>query len=530
LKSFFLSNEIDKIYYIIKKNMKNMILSDYYKKFLLKNINFSELLYFIEGKLSFFIVLILVIFTVLEFYYSNEKLNKLCGFITILSLFQILYSLIILQLVIVNGVFFYFEYEWNYFTNWFKIIVILVSMLCTWVTITFSFEEKIIHWEYYILILLSCVGNMLLVSSCNLIIIYLAIELQGLCFYILASIKTQSNFSTEAGVKYFAQGAVASGIFLLGSSIIYWALGTTNINSIYYIINLLTIDKNIEYIYNYMSVFLLGILLVIISLLMKLAVAPFHMWAPDVYEGVPTSVTFVFAILPKISLLVLLININIIFFEYSFYYIGFILLICGFFSIIIGVFATLYQIKLKRWFAFAGITHIGYIMLMMAMCNIISIRILLFYLIVYIILLICIFNFFFLLKKYSYDRSKIVTINELIIVFESNKIIAIFFSLILLSLIGIPPLIGFYSKYLLFYLFISEKLFILSLILIILNIISGFYYLRLIKKIFFFKKNDNIKGFLKKIDHFDAFFLSIMFFINVFSSIYIEEIFLMVAI
>jgi NADH:ubiquinone oxidoreductase subunit 2 (subunit N) len=168
-----------------------------------------------------------------------------------------------------------FQYEFNDFIFLLKIVVILISIVCIIFAISYSLNEKMIRWEYYILVLFSSLGNLLLISSFDLMSIYFGIEIQSLSFYILASFKIHSNFSTEAGVKYFTQGAVASGIYLLGSSIIYFATGTTNIYSIYLMLNTLT-DLNFTII-DFSNLFIFGLSLIIISLLMKLAVAPFHM-------------------------------------------------------------------------------------------------------------------------------------------------------------------------------------------------------------------------------------------------------------
>ena len=485
------------------------------------NLRYSELLYLPELSLSIYIFILLLFFTVLERFYTVDILNKLCALVSIISLMQTLYFLNIYSKINIRGSFFYFQYELNDLIILLKNIIIIISIICILFAINYSLYEKLIRWEYYILVLFSCLGNILLISSFDLMSIYFGIEIQSLCFYILASLKVHTNYSIEAGVKYFTQGAVASGFFLLGSSIVYFATGTTNLYSMYLMLNKIFIDNSMI---NFINVFSFGLSLIIISLLMKLAIAPFHMWAPDVYEGVPTPVTFIFAILPKIGLIITLIHINIICFENSLYYHSFIIFICGIISIFIGIFAGLYQTKIKRWFAFAGIAHMGYIVLIIVMPNVMSLEILLFYLFIYLFISISIFLIILVIRKNN-NNSKIKFIDELLIISDSNKQLAIFFSLVLLSVIGIPPLIGFFSKYFLFYLFINENLFFFSILLISLNVISGFYYLRLIKKIFFIEKNNNIKGFLKKLSHVDSLFFSFLLFINVFACLYLEEIF-----
>jgi len=186
-------------------------------------------------------------------------------------------------------------------SNYSKMIILLSSIACLVISQNYVVNNRINSFEYYLIILLSILGLLLLVTSYDLLSVYLALELQSLSFYILASFKRNSTFSTEAGLKYFILGAFASGIILFGISLIYGFTGSTNfecLSKLFYS----GFSNNIAGINSVK----LGVLFIIVGFLFKLAASPFHVWVPDVYEGSPTSSTAIFAILPKIAILVVL--------------------------------------------------------------------------------------------------------------------------------------------------------------------------------------------------------------------------------
>ena len=236
--------------------------------------NFTNLLFLLpELGIIFFIFLFIIFFLILESkFFFKELFNELCAGLSILCLLHILIYIYV-NINIYKGYFLNYNYNLNYLTLFLKFLIILCSIICILFSINYFYFEKIVYYEYYIFILFSCFSNMMLVSVIDLFSIYLIIELQSLCFYILATFKTYSNFSTEAGIKYFVQGAVASGLLLLGFSFIYGATGTTNL------IDMKLLFTNINYQTNTYSInfFYLGFILVIVSLLFKLAVFPFHM-------------------------------------------------------------------------------------------------------------------------------------------------------------------------------------------------------------------------------------------------------------
>jgi len=211
--------------------------------------------------------------------------------------------------------------------------VILVSTIITLVlALDYSKYENLNCFEYVILMILAVTGMMLVVSSYDLIAMYLAIELQSFCMYIIASLKRESEFSTEAGLKYFILGAFSSGLLLFGCSLLYGFTGTTNYQQLFQVFS--TIDKTVDI--EVSNAIILGVLFILVGMLFKLSAAPFHLWAPDVYEGAPTSVTAFFAIVPKIAILSLVVRL----FSYVFYGLLLpwqeVLILCSLLSMIVG--------------------------------------------------------------------------------------------------------------------------------------------------------------------------------------------------
>jgi len=265
-----------------------------------------------------------------------------------------------------------------------------------------------------ILILIVAFSSLLLVSSINWLSIYLALELQTLTLFILAALKRDSSYSTEAGLKYFVLGALSSGIFLFGCALLYGLTGETSIQGIN---SILTAD--------------VGKVLITISLLFKLSAAPFHMWAPDVYDGSPTTITALLAIVPKVGVFSILIQIGPV---------TNVVLLCAVFSIIYGALGALNQTKIKRLLAYSGITHMGFILFGVAIGSFESIQATLIYLIIYVIMGICSFSIILSLKL---TKDLIVELSGLS---RENPVIAFTLALTFLSTAGVPPLAGFLSK------------------------------------------------------------------------------------
>ena len=393
-------------------------------------------------------------------------------------------------------------------TFFFKLLLLIASTSVFLMSISYFKSQNINAYEYAILMLLATCSMMLMISSYDLLALYLTIELQSLALYVLAASKRQSEFSTEAGIKYFILGSFSSGILLFGSSIIYGFTGTTNFGNLAQLFN--------GFINTYTEPFtnlgsqhgvLIGILFVSIGFLFKLSAAPFHMWAPDVYEGAPTAITAFFSIAPKVAFLGVFVRLFMVsLHEFSWQPI---ILICSILSMIVGSLSALAQNKIKRLVAFSAIGHIGY-MLMGTCCGTVEgIQSVFIYLVIYIIMTICLFAFVLSLRFNNNQHIKYI--QDISVLATTNPTLAITFTICLFSMAGIPPLAGFCSKFYLFFAALGSSLYVPAFIGITTSCISCFYYIRLIKIMYFEKPTQLLQ--LETIDKPKAIILAITLFI-----------------
>jgi len=295
--------------------------------------------------------------------------------------------------------------------------------------------------------LFSILGLFLLCVSNDLITAYLAIELQSLSFYVLAAFKKNSTFSVEAGLKYFILGAFSSGLFLFGSSLIYGITGTVNLED-FKDLFFWIFSKNINIGIENLNLLQFALIFVLISLFFKLALAPFHLWSPDIYEGSPTSSTFFFAVVPKLSIFILLLRVC----YYGFFTFidswRYLIVIIGVLSILVGSFVGLEQRKFKSLLAYSSIGHMGYLLICFSTGSIEGIQTLFSYLIVYMSSGLCVWSIFVITRlKNNYSKKQNKDLADLVLLNKSNKILAIILTIALLSIAGLPPMIGFIVKF-----------------------------------------------------------------------------------
>ena len=311
-----------------------------------------------------------------------------------------------------------------------------------------------------------------MISSFDLIVFYLGLELQSLCLYILASFRREDERSTEAGLKYFVLSALASGLLLYGCSLIYGFTGSTNFE----IISTSLIEANTGAVF--------GIVFIMVGLAFKVSAVPFHMWTPDVYEGSPTSVTSFFALVPKIAAISVFIR---------FMYVPFINLInqwqtiivfLSIASMILGAVAAIGQNNLKRLIAYSSIGHMGYALAGLATGTNEGIQSTIIYLTIYLVMNLGVFGCIFMMKR---ENVFYENINDLSGLSKNHPMLAFSFLIILFSLAGIPPLAGFFAKFYIFMAVIEIKMYSLAIIGLVTTVVSSFYYLRIIKIIYFDK-------------------------------------------
>jgi NADH-quinone oxidoreductase subunit N len=310
---------------------------------------------------------------------------------------------------------------------------------------------------------------MLLISSNDLIMLYLAVELLSLAFYVLAAIKRESQHATEAALKYFLLGALSSGLLLFGMGLVYAFTGETGFDALANILWYDTVDTEVT----------VGATFILIALLFKVAAAPFHQWVVDTYEGAPTIVTAFFAIVPKIATLGVIITLLSGPFLALFDQLQPLIAFTAVLSLLIGSIGALNQAKMKRLLAYSAITHIGFLLIGVLPNTLLSLNAAFVYIFLYIIMS---FNTFtFVLGTFKHGNF----ITQLSGLSRYNPVLAMTFAFTLLSIAGVPPLAGFYSKYLILLQAINEGFYVVAFIAIMASCVACFYYLRIIKWMFF---------------------------------------------
>lgn len=381
---------------------------------------------------------------------------------------------------LLTGTYFYGALAQDITTKIVKQSVLIFTIITLAITYGYIRRNQIVFFEYWILVLLSNLAIFFIVQSHDLIALYLSLELQALAFYTLAAFKRQSSFSTEAGLKYIITGSFSSGIFLFGVSIIYGFSGTTNYEVL---ARLYELPPE-----NPLGI-TIGIFFTSSALLYKIGIAPFHQWAPDVYEGSPTATIVYFSIVTKLPLMVAIIKILYSTFISITNHWQNILVICGIISLVVSNVGAIYQKKVKRFFVYSTVGHIGFIVLAFATGTMISLQTIIIYMFCYISIITVTWGIITsLIKKQT--KQQIKYLDELKILEKENTFIAITFTIIIFSMAGIPPILGFYPKILIFVSLVEAKIFVILFVIITASVIGSFYYLRVIKMIYFEKKEE----------------------------------------
>jgi len=389
---------------------------------------------------------------------------------------SIIYGIVIALLLIILNSFnesfklFSDSFVSNSFTNFFKILILIGTFFILIITQNYIKETKINYFEYSIILLLSVLGMFVMISANDLILFYLGLELQSLSLYILASLNRDNLKSNESGLKYFILSSLASGLLLYGCSILYGFSGSTNFETI----STNTSTENIGTVF--------AMVFILVGLAFKVSAVPFHMWTPDVYEGAPTSVTSFFAVVPKIAGIAVFIRfMQIPFSEIADQWKP-ILIFISLASMILGAVAAIGQSNIKRLIAYSSIGHIGFAMAGISTGTSLGYNSSITYISIYVVMNLGIFACVFLMKR---DGKYCEDLNDLSGISKSNPILSISLLIILFSLAGIPPLAGFFAKFYVFIAVIESKMYTLAIIGLLSTVISAFYYLRIIKIIYF---------------------------------------------
>ena len=356
-----------------------------------------------------------------------------------------------------------------------KIITLVGAFLALLISSNYLKVFKIFQMEYPILILSSVLGMMIMISSNDLMVFYMGLELQSLALYVLATFNRDQLKSSEAGLKYFVLSALSSGLLLYGCSLIYGFSGSTNFD-------IISNELNSS---NYALTF--GIVFILVGLAFKISAVPFHMWAPDVYEGSPTSVTLFFTMVPKIAALTVFIR---------FLYVPFlnlidqwqmIIIFLSIASMLFGAVAAIGQTNIKRLIAYSSIGHIGYTLAGLVTGSNEGIQSSIVYITIYVIMNLAFFSCLLMLKR---NDQYYEDIDDLSGLSKNHPLLSLSMLVILFSLAGIPPLAGFFAKFYIFTAVIEQSMYFLAIVGLLSTVIAAFYYLRIIKIIYFDKEKD----------------------------------------
>ena len=330
------------------------------------------------------------------------------------------------------------------------------------------YDEK--AFEYPILILFSSLGMSLMISANDLITLYLAIELQSLPLYVMAAFKRDSVESGEAGIKYFVLGALSSSLFLFGSSLIYGFTGSIEFSEISRSIDILNINSGI----------VVGIVFILSGLIFKISAVPFHMWTPDVYEGSATPITAFFATAPKMAAMCMLVNILYGPFSGAFESWQQIIIFVSIASMSLGSFVAIRQTNIKRLLAYSSISHMGFALIgLISPLSQLGVQALLIYMLIYIVTNLGVFACIISLEKN--EGETISNTDDLSGLSKKYPFISFSMAMLMFSFAGIPPLAGFFGKYLIFRSAIENGLIEIAVFCLIISDVADCYYIRIIK-------------------------------------------------
>ena len=365
------------------------------------------------------------------------------------------------------------------FSILFKVCILLSAAIVLAMSKDYLERSNLLNYEYSALICLSIVGMMIMVASTNLMSVYLGLELQSLALYVIAAFRRDSLKSTEAGLKYFVLGALSSGLFLYGASLVYGFSGTTNFLGIAKVVELEGMSTGI----------LFGLIFLLVGMAFKISAVPFHMWTPDVYEGSPTPVTAFFSTVPKLAAIAMLARLLFGAFGDAFFEWQQIIVFLSISSMLVGSIAAIGQNNIKRLMAYSSISHIGFALIGIAAGTSNGLSAVIIYMLIYVVANFGVFAFILNMQK---EGVAITEITALSLYSRTDSLRALFLSVVILSLAGLPPLVGFFGKLFIFRSAVSEGLVLLALIGGLASVIGAYYYLRIVYLIYFGDTSDNL--------------------------------------
>ena len=364
------------------------------------------------------------------------------------------------------------------FARFMKALTLGGSIVALAMSVGFAREEKFDKFEFPLLVMLATLGMMLMVSANDMLALYMGLELQSLALYVVAAINRDSQRATEAGLKYFVLGALSSGMLLYGMSLVYGFTGNTGFDEIAAVLS--QGEPSLGLIF--------GLVFVLAGLAFKISAVPFHMWTPDVYEGAPTPVTAFLAAAPKIGAMAIFVRIVIEAFQPIFAEWQQIVVFIAIASMVLGSVAAIGQKNIKRLMAYSSIGHMGYALVGLAAGNDTGVAGVLLYMMIYLVMTLGTFACIMAMRQK--EGGNVENIDDLAGLSTTRPFMAFVLTALMFSLAGIPPLAGFFAKYFVFVAAIEAKLYALAIIGVLASVIGAYYYLRIIKVMWF----DEAKG------------------------------------
>ncbi|MDC0903867.1 NADH-quinone oxidoreductase subunit NuoN [Candidatus Thioglobus sp.] len=365
----------------------------------------------------------------------------------------------------------------------FKVFMIGATMVAMVYTRHYLIQHALFRGEYFVLVLLSVLGMMVMVSGYSLLTLYLGLEILSLSLYTLIAIARERSGAVEAALKYFVLGAIASGLLLYGMSMIYGISGSINITDIANFAANADLASRETLILNF------GLVFLVIGIAFKLGAVPFHMWVPDVYEGAPTSVTLFLSTVPKVAAVAMLVRILVDGLGAMHAYWADLFIVLAVLSIALGSVIALMQTNIKRLLAYSTISHVGFIMLGFVTGVISGYGAAVFYVFVYILMSLAAFGIVILLNKKGFEADQISDFKGLS---KHSPWFALMMLVVMLSMAGVPPFIGFYAKFFILQQVVSAGFVTLAVVAVVFAVISAYYYLQIIKSMYFDEADKDI--------------------------------------
>ncbi|MEK1851241.1 MAG: NADH-quinone oxidoreductase subunit NuoN [Phyllobacterium sp.] len=401
--------------------------------------------------------------------FSGERANAL---VTGLAVALLLAALALVVLFPQDGHVFGRAFVSDPFSRFMKVLTLVGSVVTLVMSTGFAKAEKFDKFEFPILILLSTLGMLLMISANDTLSLYLGLELQSLALYVVAAINRDNVRSTEAGLKYFVLGALSSGMLLYGISLVYGFTGHTGFEAIAQALG--SEQRQLGVVF--------GLVFILAGLAFKISAVPFHMWTPDVYEGAPTPVTAFFASAPKMAAMALLTRVAVETFQPITHDWQQVIVFIAIASMVLGAFAAIGQRNIKRLMAYSSISHMGYALVGLSAGTLVGVRGVAIYMLIYLVTTLGTFAFILAMRR---KDGNVEQIGELSGLSRTNPIMATMLTILMFSLAGIPPLAGFWGKWYTFLAAMQANLYALAIIGIVASVVGAFYYLRIIKIMWF---------------------------------------------